>query len=497
MSLSNGDNIQESVDGLVIRDENHLQISEHTIKRVCCIGAGYVGGPTMAVIASKCPHIDVYVVDSSKERVREWNSSKIPIYEPGLDELISERRGKNLFFSDNVGGQIELADIIFISVNTPTKNYGLGRGRAADMTNLENVARLIAKHSKADKIVVEKSTVPVKAAECIMGILQANGSQNIKFDVLSNPEFMAEGTAIEDLLFPDRILIGGNMESSSGKAAITALKNIYLNWVDESKIILTNCWSSELSKLVANAFLAQRLSSINSIATICEYTGADIDEVAKAVGADSRIGSSYLKASIGFGGSCFRKDVLNLVYLCECLNLHEIAAYWYQVIEMNSYHCKRTSSRIITCLHNTVSQKHIAILGFSFKANTGDTRESPAKYICRELLQDAAILKIYDPKVSPKDIERELATDSIPWQDRLIMADDPYEAARSSHALVICTDWQEFNELDFEKIYTIMKKPALVFDGRRMTDRAKLKAIGFNVETIGTASKPKRFHWMI
>jgi UDPglucose 6-dehydrogenase len=457
------------------------------IKRICCIGAGHVGGPTMAVIALKCPHVNVYVVDSDASKIDKWNSNKIPIYEPNLDDIIRECRGRNLFFTHNIGEQIKLADMIFIAVDTPTKKTGIGKGRAADLRNLELVARQIAFHSMEDKIVVEKSTVPVKAAETIKSILMANlYDDKIEFDVLSNPEFLAEGTAVENLINPDRILIGGDSSTESGRRAIELLKDLYCNWVDESKVITTNTWSSELSKLAANAFLAQRLSSINAIATICESTGADIDEVANAIGMDSRIGSKYLKASIGFGGSCFQKDVLNLVYLSECLNLKEVADYWYKVIEMNDYQRSRAARKIVSCLHNNIRDKRLAIFGFAFKANTGDTRESSAKHICLQLLDEGARLHIYDPKVSHDQIRSDLSRFD---ERQLSIFRDAYDCAASCHAIVICTDWDEFAHYDYQRIYTTMVKPAFIFDGRRLLDASSMQKLGFTIESIGSGSK--------
>lgn len=471
------------------------------IKRICCIGAGYVGGPTMAVIALKCPNLSVHVVDVDKVKIDQWNSNdNIPIFEPDLDSIIRKCRGKNLFFSHDVGEQIRLADLIFIAVDTPTKKTGFGKGRASDMKNLEYVARTIARHAQGNKIIVEKSTVPVKAAESIKSILIANKPIDIEFEVISNPEFMAEGTAIENLMNPDRILVGGDATTESGKRAIRLLKNLYCNWVDESKVITTNTWSSELSKLASNAFLSQRLSSINAMATVCESTGADIDEVARAVGMDSRIGSSYLKAGIGFGGSCFQKDVLNLVYLCECLNLKEVADYWYKVIEMNDYQRTRASRRIVKCLHNTVNDKRLAIFGFAFKANTGDTRESSAKYLCLHLLEEGAQLRVYDPKVTRARIQLDLSSFSLknntPFEDSVKIFDNAYHCVIDCHAIVICTEWDEFRHYDYTKIYESMSKPAFIFDGRRILDVGALQKLGFNIEAVGSGSKPLEYNWI-
>lgn len=454
----------------------------------------------MAVIAFKCPHLQIHVVDSNRSKIDEWNSKNIPIYEPQLDDIIEKCRGKNLFFEHNVEEQINLADMIFIAVDTPTKKTGVGKGRAAELKNLEYVSRIIAKSSHSNKIVVEKSTVPVKAAESIKSILLANKPKEVEFEVLSNPEFMAEGTAVDNLVNPDRILVGGDTSTESGLRAIQLLKQIYCNWVDEYKVITTNTWSSELSKLAANAFLAQRLSSINAMAAICESAGADIDEVAKAVGLDSRIGSKYLKASIGFGGSCFQKDVLNLVYLCECLNLKEVADYWYKVIEMNDYQRLRAARKIVKLLHNTVNDKRLAIFGFAFKANTGDTRESSAKYICLELLDEGAQLRIYDPKVPKSRVELDLSIFSdkhgTPLEDKVQIFDNAYDCAQNCHAIIVCTEWDEFTKLDYVKIYESMEKPALIFDGRRILDKNYLKTLGYNVEVIGNGSHWFNHNWI-
>ncbi|XP_062594063.1 UDP-glucose 6-dehydrogenase-like, partial [Saccostrea cucullata] len=384
-----------------------------TLSKICCIGAGYVGGPTCTIIADKCHDVKVTVTDLSQERINQWNSDNLPIYEPGLDEIVHRRRGKNLFFSTDVKKAIIEAELIFICVNTPTKNFGLGKGRAADLKYVESAARMIAEVANQSKIVVEKSTVPVKAAESISNILRANHRTGVQYQILSNPEFLAEGTAVNDLLHPDRVLIGGE-QTTEGREAVESLCWIYQHWVPKANIITMNTWSSELSKLAANAFLAQRISSINAMSAICEMTGADVTEVAHAVGTDTRIGNKFLKASVGFGGfsgfggSCFQKDVLNMVYLCECLNLPEVADYWQQVININEYQKRRFANRIIECLFNTVTNKKIAVFGFSFKKDTGDTRESAAIYICKYLMDEGANLRIYDPKVTEKKIFGEL-----------------------------------------------------------------------------------------
>lgn len=449
--------------------------------KICCIGAGYVGGPTMAMISHKCPDIQVTVVDINHERIAAWNSDELPIYEKGLDELVFAARGKNLFFSTDVEKSIDEADIIFMSVNTPTKTYGTGAGKASDLKFIELCARKIAEVATTDKIVVEKSTLPVRTAETIRTILNNCPSQ-VKFEVLSNPEFLAEGTAVEDLLAPDRVLIGG-AETPEGQAAIQTLVEVYARWVPREKILTTNVWSSELSKLTANAFLAQRISSINAISALCEATEANVDEVATAIGTDSRIGPKFLKSSVGFGGSCFQKDVLNLVYLCEHYGLPEVAAYWEQVIKMNDHQRQRFVQRIVKTLFNTVSGKKIAILGFAFKKDTNDTRESSAIYICRDLIEEQAEVHIYDPKVSKKQICRDLG---IPEDHPLVhVAASAAEACKDAHALAVLTEWDEFKDLDFQAIYEKMLKPAFVFDGRNILDLEALRTIGFVTHGVG------------
>jgi UDPglucose 6-dehydrogenase len=450
--------------------------------KICCIGAGYVGGPTMAMIALKAPDIEVTVVDMNAERIAAWNSDALPVYEPGLDEVVRQSRGRNLRFSTDVRGAIAAADIIFVSVNTPTKTYGIGAGRAADLRYIESVARTIAEVATGSKIIVEKSTIPVKTAETIKDLLAAN-SKGCKFEVLSNPEFLAEGTAVADLMAPDRVLIGGE-RTPGGQAAIAALAGVYARWVPRDRIITTNLWSSELSKLVANAFLAQRISSINSISALCEATGADVDEVAGAIGRDSRIGPKFLKASVGFGGSCFQKDILNLVYLCEHFNLPEVAGYWESVVRMNDYQKHRFGAKIIRALFNSAADKQVGILGFAFKKDTNDTRESPAIAVCRDLLAEQARVTVYDPKVPAEQIRREILG-SGPDEPRLVVARTAYEAAQGAHALAVLTEWDEFKALDFAQIYAAMAKPASVFDGRNILDLAKLAALGFRTYGIG------------
>lgn len=461
------------------------------ITKICCIGAGYVGGPTMAVIAQKCPHIQVTVVDLNVDRIALWNDpnvENIPIYEPGLSDVVAEARGRNLFFSTNVDQAIEEAEMIFISVNTPTKTYGSGKGLAADLKYIELCARQIARVSKTDKIVVEKSTLPVRTAEAIKSILQNTGN-GVKYQILSNPEFLAEGTAVEDLFQPDRVLIGGET-TPEGEIAIQALVDVYANWVPKDRILTTNVWSSELSKLVANAFLAQRVSSINSISELCEKTGADVSEVARAIGMDSRIGPKFLKSSVGFGGSCFQKDILNLVYIAKSYGLHEVADYWEQVIIMNDHQKSRFAKNIVATLYNTVADKKITFLGWAFKKDTNDTRESAAIYVANDLLFEQAKLAVYDPKVEHTQIISDLnylQTRSSQENEKGIQTfSDPYEACKDAHAIAILTEWDEFKTYDWEKIYAQMNKPAFVFDGRNLLDKQKLTQIGFKYQTIGS-----------
>ena len=453
--------------------------------KICCLGAGYVGGPTMAMIAHKCPHITVTVADINEGRIAAWNSDELPVFEPGLDEIVRSSRGVNLFFTTDKVTAIREADVIFVSVGTPTKTYGAAAGRAADLKYVELCARDIAAHSDRSKIVVEKSTIPVRTAESLKAVLSANSSDSISFQVLSNPEFLAEGTAMENLDDPDRVLIGGE-ETPEGQTAMATLADVYATWISRDKIIQTNLWSSELSKLVANAFLAQRISSINSISALCEETGANVDEVASAIGKDSRIGSKFLKSSVGFGGSCFQKDLLNLVYLCEHFGLPEVAQYWRSVIGMNDWQKRRFSNRIINSLFNTVSSKRIAILGFAFKKDTNDTRESPAIYVGRDLLEEEASLAIYDPKVTSNQIYLDLGAKSEPnREEKIEVCSDAYEAVEGAHALAILTEWDEFRDLNYRKIYDRMMKPAFIFDGRNIANRKELIDIGFKVYAIG------------
>jgi UDPglucose 6-dehydrogenase len=463
------------------------------INSICCIGAGYVGGPTMAIIAQKCPHIKVTVVDLNQERIAAWNDedvNNIPIYEPGLSELVSEARGRNLFFSTEVEKAIDEAQMIFISVNTPTKTYGLGKGMAADLKYIELCARQIANVAKDNKIVVEKSTLPVRTAEAIKNILENTGN-GVQFQILSNPEFLAEGTAVQDLQNPDRVLIGGN-NSEEGLEAINALVEIYANWVSKEHILTTNLWSSELSKLTANAFLAQRVSSINAMSELCEKTGADVNEVAKAIGMDSRIGPKFLKASVGFGGSCFQKDILNLVYIAKSYGLNEVANYWEQVVIMNDHQKRRFANNIVQTLYNTVAGKKITFLGWAFKKDTNDTRESAAINVADYLLFEQANVAIFDPKVRKKQIISDLnylnaiAVDAL---DKMVdVYEDPYDACKNAHAIAILTEWDEFKSYDWKRIYDTMQKPAFIFDGRNILDPNKMKEIGFIFSAVGSSS---------
>jgi len=470
------------------------------ITSISCIGAGYVGGPTMAVIAQQCPHIKVTVVDINPERIAAWNSedlTRLPVYEPGLPEVVSKTRGRNLFFSTDVEKAITDAQMIFISVNTPTKTYGVGKGMAADLKYVELCARQIAETANEDKIIVEKSTLPVRTAQSIKRIIEAYDTP-YQFRVLSNPEFLAEGTAIRDLLEADRVLIGSE-DDEAGKEAEQALADIYANWIPRERIITTRIWSSELSKLTANAFLAQRVSSINAMSALCERTGADVDEVATAIGMDSRIGPKFLKASVGFGGSCFQKDILNLVYLCQHFNLPEVAEYWEQVVKLNDYQKHRFAKQIIDTLFNTVSGKKIAFLGWAFKKDTNDTRESPAIYVADELMNDKAEIHVYDPQVNAGRIFEDLeylqlnrrendpvtSITSEEIKQLVKVHSNPYEAMHNAHAIAVLTEWDEFKSYDWNLVYKNMLKPAFLFDGRNVLDRKMLEDIGFGVFCIG------------
>ncbi|GAA4903422.1 nucleotide sugar dehydrogenase [Mucilaginibacter defluvii] len=444
----------------------------------------------MAVIAQKCPHIKVTVVDLNEARIAAWNdpdTENIPVYEPGLSTVVAEARGRNLFFSTEVDKAIDEAEMIFISVNTPTKTYGTGKGMAADLKYIELCARQIARVAKDDKIVVEKSTLPVRTAEAVKNILQNTGN-GVNYQILSNPEFLAEGTAVEDLHAPDRVLIGGDT-TPEGQEALNALVEVYANWVPRERILTTNLWSSELSKLTANAFLAQRVSSINALSELCERTGADVTEVARSIGTDSRIGPKFLKASVGFGGSCFQKDILNLVYIARSYGLKEVADYWEQVIIMNDHQKSRFANNIVKTLYNTVSGKKIAFLGWAFKKDTNDTRESAAIYVADALLNEEAGIAVYDPKVPESQVffDLDYLGTRSPEKNKQLVTNftDPYEACKDAHAIAILTEWDEFKTYDWQRIFDNMKKPAFVFDGRSIVDSAALTDIGFKVYTIG------------
>ena len=471
------------------------------IKNICCIGAGYVGGPTMAVIADKCPDIQIHVVDLNKDRIKKWNDinlNNLPVFEPGLAEIVQRCRGKNLHFSTEINERIRKSDMVFISVNTPTKKYGLGAGKASDLKWVEACARQVAENASGYTIVVEKSTLPVRTAEVIKSILDATKKDSEesglrKFDVLSNPEFLAEGNAINDLLNPDRVLIGGENQSS-----INALTEIYAKWVTKEKILHTNIWSSELAKLTSNAFLAQRISSINAIGALCEATGADVREVSRAIGADSRIGSKFLDAGPGFGGSCFKKDILNLVYLSEYFGLNEVAKFWESVVTLNNWHQTRISKLITKKLFGTISGKKIIILGFAFKGNTNDTRESAAIQICKDLLSEGAFLFIHDPKVSRDQIiddlgiypfcetkNKEINTNAIGTWEYII---DINESLFDADAIVILTEWEEYKEINWDLAEKRMRKPAWIFDSRSLIEPEDIKKNNFNFWRIGDGS---------
>lgn len=449
------------------------------MKKILCIGAGYVGGPTMAVIAKHCPQHNVTVYDINEKKIAEWNSDNLPIYEPGLLEVVKHARGRNLFFTaSDVARHIDESEIIFVSVNTPTKTFGQGAGRTADLQYWERTARMILEHSSSDKVIVEKSTLPVRTAQALENILNTN-TKGLHFDVLSNPEFLAEGSAIQDLEKPDRVLIGGH-DTPAGHKAVRSIVDLYANWVPRDKIITTNLWSSELSKLVANAFLAQRISSINAISALCEKTGADVEEVAYAIGMDSRIGPRFLKASVGFGGSCFKKDILNLVYLCESQGLPEAAAYWEQVIRMNEHQEARFVANMVSAMFNTLAGKRIAVFGAAFKANTSDTRESPALAVCRGLLAEKADLVLCDPHAL-ENARIDLGDDA----PLVTFETDPYAAADGAHAIAVLTEWEDFASLDYQRIFDSMVNPSFIFDGRNVLDRENLYHIGFNVFSVG------------
>jgi UDPglucose 6-dehydrogenase len=450
------------------------------MKRILCIGAGYVGGPTMAVIARHCPDYRVTVADIDEGRIRAWQGDRLPIYEPGLEDVVRAARGRNLFFTTDIPAAIREADIIFVSVNTPTKTFGRGAGRAADLQYWEKTARQILDHAVKDTVVVEKSTLPVRTAAAMSRILHSRPG-GVRFEVLSNPEFMAEGTAIRDLESPDRVLVGGR-DTTAGQNAVQQVVAIYEHWVPRDRILTTNVWSSELSKLVANAFLAQRISSINSISALCEVTGADVEEVARAVGRDSRIGPKFLKAGIGFGGSCFRKDILNLVYLCETYGLNDVARYWEQVVTMNDGQAERFVGAMVARMFNTLAGKRVAVFGFAFKADTGDTRDSPAIRVCRQLVEEHADVVIHDPEALD-NATRDLS--DLVKAGAVRMEPDVYKAAAGAHAIVVLTDWALYRGLDYRQIHESMVQPAFVFDGRNTLDLAALKGLGFHAFGIG------------
>ncbi len=452
------------------------------IENILCIGAGYVGGPTMAMIARKCPDRRVTVVDVNAKRIAAWQSDDLPIYEPGLKEVVRETLNRNLFFSTDVDKAIEEADVIFVAVNTPTKTFGQGAGCAADLQYWEKTARQIKRCSKRDKIVVEKSTLPVRTAAAMQRVLSAE-SDGVHFEVLSNPEFLAEGTAIADLECPDRVLIGSD-ETETGLAAREAVVDIYASWIPRDRILTTNVWSSELSKIAANAFLAQRISSINALTELCEKTGADVTEVARAIGADSRIGPKFLKAGVGFGGSCFKKDILNLVYMCESQGLHQAADYWRSVVTMNTHQQNRFVNTMLTAMFNTVAGKRIALLGFAFKADTSDTRETPALTVARLLAEEHADIVISDP-YALENAKNDLASVG----DRVAYESDPHKAVEGADAVAVMTDWKLYGDIDWQRVYASMRKPAFIFDGRNFLDHAKLFKLGFHVYAIGIEPK--------
>ena len=482
-----------------------LPMTLSSVRRICCIGAGYVGGPTMAVIADRCPDLQVTVVDLNEQRIAAWNDSdlsKLPVYEPGLDAVVGRARGRNLSFSTAVDEAIAAADMVFISVNTPTKTKGLGAGQASDLRWVEACARQVAKVATGHTIVVEKSTLPVRTAQAIKEILaaaQGEGMGQRSFSVLSNPEFLAEGTAISDLEGPDRVLIGGE-----DAAAIDALASVYAHWVPQEKILRTNLWSSELSKLTANAFLAQRISSINSIAAFCEATGADVREVARAIGTDSRIGPKFLQAGPGFGGSCFQKDILNLVYLCRHFGLPDVADYWESVVTLNTWQQHRISRLVVQKLFGTVTGKRLAVLGFAFKADTNDTREAPAIRICSDLLDEGAQLAIHDPKVEADQIARDLRLEAsavpdpnsgpskaaLSGEGTWWKADDVASTMARADAVLILTEWRQYRQLDWQDLAPLLRQPAWIYDARSVVDPAAVAAAGLQLWRVGDGGDP-------
>jgi len=455
-------------------------------KRLLCIGGGHVGGPTMAVIAARCPRCEVTVVDVNAERIQAWKTDNLPVYEPGLLEVVKQVRGRNLFFSTDIPAAIDKAEVIFVSVNTPTKTFGEGAGKAPDLQYWEKTARTIVEASRGNKIVVEKSTLPVRTAHAMERILNSN-NKGIHFEVLSNPEFLSEGTAIRDLQSPDRVLVGSH-QTPAGIAARDVLVEIYAHWVPRERIITSNVWSAELSKLASNAFLAQRISSINSISALCEKTTADVAEVSRAIGMDTRIGNRFLEVSVGFGGSCFKKDILNLVYLCENYGLEEVARYWESVVFINEYQKRRFVQTMIRAMFDTVAGKRIALLGFAFKKDTADTRESPALMVARRLIEERAVVVVSDPRALT-NARADLSDAPV---GRVLFEEDPYLAVRGAHALAVLTEWDLYRSLDYRAMFDSMEKPAFIFDGRNILDHQALYAIGFNVFPVG---KPARKHF--
>ncbi|WFD00599.1 UDP-glucose 6-dehydrogenase [Malassezia yamatoensis] len=473
------------------------------ITKICCIGAGYVGGPTCTVLAQQCPDLVVTIVDVNSQRIAAWNSedlSELPVFEPGLSSIVGECRGRNLFFTTEIDRAIDEAQIVFVSVNTPTKISGIGSGFAADLRYVEASTRRIASIASTPKIIVEKSTVPCRTAATMRAILEANSKPGISFQILSNPEFLSEGTAVQDLLNPDRVLIG-SLATEQGNRAAELLSEVYERWVPKDRVLRTGLWSSELTKLAANALLAQRISSINAISAICEATGANVDEVAHACGVDRRIGPHFLRASVGFGGSCFQKDILNLVYLSGSLNLPEVAEYWRQVIVMNEFSKARFAKKVVQTLFNTVTAKRLALLGFAFKKDTGDTRESPAITLCQHFREEGAQIAIYDPKVPRSQIlldltEPGVADDRKKLEESITICSSIQEACRDAEAVVIATDWDEFRAIDWHDMYRIMRKPAVVFDGRRVVEPRHLREIGFRVHAVGIGPELQDNVWV-
>ncbi|WFD30414.1 UDP-glucose 6-dehydrogenase [Malassezia sp. CBS 17886] len=484
-------------------DEKEVMLLPEKITHICCIGAGYVGGPTCSVLAQQCPEITVTIVDVNPQRIAAWNSEdlqQLPVYEPTLAEVIAQCRGRNLFFTTDIDGAIDQAQIVFVSVNTPTKTAGIGGGYAADLRYVEASTRRIASVATTPKIIVEKSTVPCRTAASMRAILESNSKPGIEFQILSNPEFLSEGTAVQDLMNPDRVLIGG-LNTPQGIRAGQLLSGVYEHWVPPNRILLTGLWSSELSKLAANALLAQRISSINAIAAICEATGANVYEVAHACGLDSRIGPHFLRASVGFGGSCFQKDILNLVYLSSSLGLPEVAEYWKQVIVMNEFSKSRFAKNVVRTLFNTVTSKRLAMLGFAFKKNTGDTRESPAISLCKYFREEGACVAIYDPKVKREQIlidlcEPGVVDDSESVKNAVSVCSTVMDACSNAQAVVIATDWDEFADIDWALVHSVMHKPAVVFDGRGVVDAVKLRDIGFRVHAVGVGPELQDNVWV-